>query len=458
MSNALQDFLTKLSDIRKAIKEHRYWDAFKIAPLLIFSLLACIVVVIAIVRLLYVYEWSSVPQPPPTSQRKILVIGPETGGEEDTWRYIRQGIEAAQKKLGTGELGDSVTVEFQNDRSDPQWAAQVARTVCSDPNYVLALGFVQSGVAEMALQQFTREDCQLPVILIATTSTELTRFNKEGKWSAPILRLPPSNFQQATQIVAALGDTFSTAQCRLLVVKDVDAAAYAYSKNLEEEFTFVRRMDKRIHCDVGTLDVIDFDEAKIQARLKERMAVQPPVDVVLFFGMTNRAVQLLQALTNLTTHDKRPVIIVSDGSTTTKLIDLAGSNAKCVWGAFPFGEAREFQAEMPDSYKHLPSYFAYGYDAYLIGLKSLQEAGKEPTRKVVGEQFKKLATEKQFISGMAGRYEFDSAGGLRFFLDKDNPNLVLGQYHLWQLREQQGKVVWDHRSWRDPLNVGCANQ
>jgi ABC-type branched-subunit amino acid transport system substrate-binding protein len=275
-----------------------------------------------------------------------------------------------------------------------------------------------------------------------------------------VLRLPPSNFQQAAQIVNALGDTFGTKPCRLVIVKDTDAAASDYSKNMDSEFRAVLGADKRTRCAVQNLDVIDFDETSVQTKLEEKLPTAPAVNAILFFGMTNRAAQLLQALNNAETKlpKTKPVVVVSDGSTTSKLIDIANKNSLCVWGAFPFGEPRGFESNMPDSYKHLPSFFAYGYDAYLIALQAMGDAGKDLSRETVAQQFKRLAIEKRPISGMAGVYEFDSEGGLRFFLDNANPRLVLGQYHLWQVREDHGKLVWSHRKWREGLDVGCESR
>jgi ABC-type branched-subunit amino acid transport system substrate-binding protein len=147
------DALKHAHDILTAIKEGRYREALTIAPKFLFALIAVLVVLVGVGFGSYHWIFSN---PKPTTElssksthRKILVIGPETGGEEDTWRYIREGVEAARNKMGLGQLDEGlITIEYKNDKSNPDWAGELARKICSDQDYVLALGFVQSGVAE----------------------------------------------------------------------------------------------------------------------------------------------------------------------------------------------------------------------------------------------------------------------------------------------------------------------
>lgn len=419
---------------------------------LIFAGLAVLLTLFAIFSLYKGYSSQANP-----TTFKIAVIGPESGSEKATWEYIVRGIKVAQSTVRVGKIvGQDLQIEYFDDAGNISATQVIANKICADRSYVLVMGFVESTVANQALPIYGKSDCGLPVILIATTSTNLTADNRP-RWVAPILRLPPSNYQQAVQVVAALGDTFGTDQCRLLTFRDGDNKEY--SDNMLGEFKNILAGDKRTHCIPSSQDDEIFQADRVEQTLTQKLSSKPNVDVILFFGMTDKAKQLLEALTkvrrNLHFPSTKPIVIISDGSTTTDLIDTAKENARCVWGSFPYGEPRDFKGNMPNDLANVPSYFAYGHDALVIAMHTISDVGEQVTRESIKKEFEKLAKEKEVLTGMNGTYEFASDGGLRFFMDVNDPNRVLGQYHLWQIRSPAGKLKWEHRRWRNSLEVGC---
>jgi ABC-type branched-subunit amino acid transport system substrate-binding protein len=394
---------------------------------------------------------------------KIAVVGPKSGSEAATWGYILRGIEAARTKETLGGVqGTSLKIEERDDVGNIVISQNIANELCADQSYVLVIGFVESSVAKMVLPIYAK--CGLPVILVATTSTTLTDANR-NQWTAPVLRLPPSNDQQAVQVVAALGDTFGTSQCRLLVFLDGDNKEY--SDNLLDQFKKVLDADRRTHCTIASSDVAVFSTDNLEQSLQQKLAppgeaTKPPspgANAILFLGMTDKATKLLGALDKVRSKLRlpltKPVVILSDGSTTTNLIEESKESAKCVWGSFPFGEARDFKSAIDKDVAEVPSFFAYGHDALLIAMNTISDVGANVNREAIKVEFQKLAKDKETLRGMNGVYEFATDGGLRFFLDPKDTSHLLGQYHLWQVRSRDGTLKWGHRTWRDSLDEGC---
>jgi ABC-type branched-subunit amino acid transport system substrate-binding protein len=207
------------------------------------------------------------------------------------------------------------------------------------------------------------------------------------------------------------------------------------------------------------VSAIDYKGQAIAAQLLSS------VDVVMLFGMTEKAGLLLKDLKDMRTRSRapgRPLVIVSDGSTTGELIDVSGASSECIWGSFPFGAPRAFLQRLDQTKYSAPSYYAYGFDAIVLAKSILASTGNNWSRAEIGREFRTLATTKQSIQGMAGRYEFDADGGLRFFLidpisgRADLPAAdAAEQYHLWRVQRDAGKLRWVHREYRTTLFKAC---
>jgi ABC-type branched-subunit amino acid transport system substrate-binding protein len=455
--SVLHDFVNEVKNYREDRRAGKKAEARKRLKYIIFTGMAILGTVAASIAV-FILIFGAVRQRiyPPPIVRKIAVIGPETGTEKATWGYIVRGIKTAQEKERIGKVeGSSLKIDYIDDAGNVSISQEKARNICADQSYVLVMGFVESNVAKLTLPIYA--NCGLPVILVATTSTTLTAANK-NQWTAPILRLPPSNNQQAIQVVNALGDTFGTNPCRLVVF--LDGENKEYSDNLLEQYKNILGADKRTRCTIQSQDIEVFKAGDIERPLTQKLTGTPKVDAILFFGMTDKATKLLAALDkvrrNLHLSAAKPVVILSDGSTTTNLINEAKESTRCAWGSFPYGEPRDFMDNMPNDLVDIPSYFAYGHDALLIAMNTISDVGDNVARETIKVEFQKLAKEKETLSGMNGIYEFASDGGLRFFLDPKDRSRVLGQYHLWQVRLQNGTLKWDHRRWRDSLE-GCPD-
>ncbi|HEY0080225.1 MAG TPA: ABC transporter substrate-binding protein [Pyrinomonadaceae bacterium] len=457
--SVLHDFVEDIKQYKEYRRAGNKVEARKKLKYIIFTGLATVATVVTVITLIigairrYVYS----PSPSPTQVYKIAVVGPETGSEKATWNYILNGIKTAQLKERIGKVeGSSLKIDYFDDAGNVAISQDIARKICADPGYVLVMGFVESSVAKPALPIYS--NCGLSVILVATTSTTLTAANK-NQWSAPVLRLPPSNDQQAVQVVNALGDTFGTNPCRLVVF--LDGENKEYSDNLLEQFRNVLGADKRTRCTIQSRDVEVFKAGDLEQPLTQNLAGASSADVILFFGMTDKATKLLAALDkvrrDLRLPKTKPIVVLSDGSTTSNLIDEAKESARCVWGSFPYGEARDFMDNIPHEVADIPSFFAYGHDALLIAMNTISDVGDKVTRETIKVEFQKLAKEKETLRGMNGIYEFAYDGGLRFFLDPKEQSRILGQYHLWQVRSLSGTLRWDHRTWRDSLAQGCPD-
>jgi ABC-type branched-subunit amino acid transport system substrate-binding protein len=392
---------------------------------------------------------------------KIAVIGPITGSENQTWAAIKAGLDDARNSSLFDDLtARGIKLEFvdRDDQGNQTITQEVARDVCNDSSYILVMGFVETSVAQRALPFFGQ--CKIPVILIATTSTDLTHVN-ETVWTQPILRLAPSNYQQSAQIVSGLGDTFGTDPCNLLVLKDKDNPGY--SNNLTDEFRRAILDAKRTRCEPEVQEYEPEKPDKLEKMLVERLSThEKKLDGVLLFGMTAKATSLVKAIAHVRKRlglaQGRPLVVVSDGSTNQQLINDAGDDTECVWGVFPFGEPRDDFADSvnwsKNKYLTAPSFYAYGYDAVIVAHRVIMATAPRVSRNAISDQFRALSTQKVFLKGMDGVYEFGTDGGLHSFWDKDRKT-QLDQFHLWQVQRKNGGLSWQHRRRRESLLAGC---
>jgi ABC-type branched-subunit amino acid transport system substrate-binding protein len=401
----------------------------------------------------------------PVQPNKIVVLGPTSGGENQAWRYIDAGVRAAWEdhemsglevsgghKLEVKYLSDGSSLD--NSKSDD--IERIASEYCNDPTVLLVMGYVETSVAARALRRY--EACNLPVVLVATTSTTLTRSNKDS-WHAPILRLPPSNHQQAVHLVDALVDTFRgvspevttatlTSHCTLLVLKDKDNREY--SEDLSNEFSTALRKETRLNCDVR-------DVAYKDQPLMPLIESGHP-NVVILFGMTDKAERLAKEFSRLPSNgSKKPLVILSDGAATDQFVSDADAAAECFWGLFPSGVPVDV-AKVRGVDPTIPSFYVYGYDAVGITKYLIQNArrdGKSANRENLGEEFRRLSQRKVFVRGLAGYYDFSPDGGLRFLYQDEQAQTSIDQFHFWRVRANGRKLFWVHRPGRESLALGC---
>jgi ABC-type branched-subunit amino acid transport system substrate-binding protein len=412
-------------------------------------------IVAAIPFVIKILVKKSGPTLPPSTPKIIAAVGPysRSSSQYAIWEDIYTGMQDAQAKLPAG-----YTLEPIEDKGDPDFSAQQANDICKKADqYLMVLGFVETNVAKQALPNY--EYCspnKVPVIIIAATSTDLTEANRRsGGYVMPLLRLPPSNYHQANMIVEALGDTFNTDPCKLLLIKDRDNDGYA--NDLETVFRHIREK-ARTKCDPTSKW---FDELDLKSVWREKW------DAIVLFGMKEKAIPLLDARAQVPPQTiNNPVLIVSDGATTEETLQAAARAHFPIWGVFPASQPPKEKVAQARHYDRKPSYYPYGYDAIMIAahaITDIQSRGEVPNRLTLQKEFTRIVSERgHFVDGLAGKYEFGSDGGLRFLLSDRTgwPDELLESYHFWYT-DLSGNPQWLHRGSRSSLHCftpDCASK
>jgi ABC-type branched-subunit amino acid transport system substrate-binding protein len=379
------------------------------------------------------------PSPPP---KVIATVGPYTGSQQAIWEEIDKGMKDAQSRLPNEYRLDAI-----DDYGVPKISAERAATICKSDQYLMVLGFVESNVAKEALPNYEYCPSKVPVIIIAATSTELTAPNRQGKgYVVPVLRLPPSNYHQASMIVEALGDTFDMNECKLLLIKDQDN--WHYAEDLKNVFLHVlQKARTRCHAEDQWFNNLDTGEVWTPGKW----------DAIILFGMKEKAKVLLESRPKLRPQDgKDPIVIVTDGATTEETLQSAATAHFRIWGVFPASQPPDDKALEARHYLKKPSFYPYGYDAVMVAAHAIKDViakGDTPSRQTLKDEFVRISGERgHFIDGLAGKYEFGSDGGLRFLLsDKTEwPDELLEPYHFWYTN-LSGNPEWQHRGSRSSL-------
>lgn len=417
-------------------------------------------VVVVITIVVYIHSKSHSPpatEPPTQKHLTILAVGPAPGSKEFAfWGPITAGIREAESLVwlpAATATKKHVDIVFQNQATQEANSADVAYDICDKKDVLLVMGYVETTVARSALEVYTSPWCNLPVILIATTGTRLTAATGQNP-DPRVLRLPPSNYQQAVHLVDALHDTFGTGKCTVSVFLDYDNREYA--DNLWDMFQIslgAAQSTGYVGCIAPPtpFKITQDNIAELGSRLNNELV--KGVDVVILFGMRDKAVPLVRSLRAVHTQrnqpKKAPILILSDGSTTPEFVRDASNVGLCTWGLFPAGESGRL-----GNPSDLPSYYLYGYDAVVVAKKIVLSGGSPPSRDSVAQELKLLTLRKnEFVAGRAGYYEFWLDGGMRFLFpqepNRDDPTegeKTIDQYHLWQVL-QKGSLppAWYHR-------------
>jgi ABC-type branched-subunit amino acid transport system substrate-binding protein len=334
-----------------------------------------------------------------------------------------------------------------SDAGDAGRARQTAEELCGDGDHVvLVIGYVETTVANAALEYYSK--CGMPVILVATTGSGVTKWNQKGN-SGVVLQLPPSNIQQASHVFDALADTFGRSDISVLILIDPDNRDY--SADLVNEFTRLAIANQS----GWRLSPTRFDEHVIRERWESGAD-----DAMLMFGMTDKAVALAHIIRASRVPAKLPIVVVTDGATNAEFIEQAGKDAEGIWGSFPVGEQRnKFIAQSNKQYGGQPNFYYFGFDSVLVARRCLLDASLPSSdrsqdgdavrawRRAISESMRQVFTSRQFIKGDNGYYEFGPEGRLRFLWDDEGGNNSADQFHMWRVTEGR----WRHRVWREPL-------
>ena len=135
-------------------------------------------------------------------RNKLVMFGPLTGDNMQYGIKIRDGAQLAVDQFNA-EHGTSFTIEFQDDKGDPNEAVNLANMIVSDDTVVAALAGYGSTCALATAQIF--DESEMILIGVAASHADLPSM---GEYIFPIpmsQRLEAVEFANATEELAGLG-------------------------------------------------------------------------------------------------------------------------------------------------------------------------------------------------------------------------------------------------------------
>ena len=329
---------------------------------------------------------------------KIATQSPLSGGQAALGEAIELGAQFAVEKLKGPIEQAGFTVELVpfDDEARPNSGVANAKKIISDPDFLLVIGHLNSGVAIPSSEVYREVD--LAMISPANTNPRIT-----DRGYPNINRVIGRDDVQGT-----VGAEFarSDLQARSAFVIH-DRTRYGQGT---AEFFRARAQDLgiRIVGFEGTEEKVNF--APIIARIK---ASEP--DVVYFGGIYDQAGAFFKEARGA---GLRAAFLGPDGMDSSDLAKIAGQSVVGLHYTTTAGPvivypgAREFAREFRSRFGKEPEPYAVeAYDATMIGLKALelaiQEAGgQRPTRKQVSATIRHLPE----MQGVTGPISFDEKG------------------------------------------------
>lgn len=344
--------------------------------------------------------------PPPTTTRpettsrtiRIATQSPLSGEQAALGEAIKLGALLATEKgkEALERLGFRVDLISFDDKSKAEVGVANAKNLISDPDILLLIGHLNSGVAIPSSEVYRQAD--LAMISPANTNPAVTdrglpnvyrvigRDDVQGSVAAQF-----AYDELRAQSAYALHDKTSYGQ----------GAAALFRQSAE-------RLGIRVVGFEGTEQTIDF--TPIITAIKTRNP-----DVVYFGGLYGQAAVFFQQARKA---GIRSTFLGPDGLDSSELAMLAGQSVLGLYyttvtrPAATYPQGREFAKEFRGRFNKDPEPFAAeAYDATLVGLRALELAvqhagGRKPSRKEVSIAVRHL----QDVDGLTGPISFDEKG------------------------------------------------
>lgn len=348
---------------------------------------------------------------------KVATQSPLSGEQAVLGEALKLGAQLAIEKLKGPIEHAGFTLELVpfDDRARPDVGVANARRIVADPNVLLVIGHLNSGVALPASELYREVD--LAMISPANTNPLVTERDYPN-----VYRVIGRDDVQGT--VAAI---FAQDQLRA-------ASAYVlhdrtfYGQGVAASFrSRAQELGIRVVGFERTTEKADFTPV-----IRDIQAKNP--DVLYFGGIYDQAAVIFK---QARAAGVRAAFLGPDGMDSSELARIAGDSVVGLHYTTVAGpaaihpEARQFIAEFRRRFGKEPEpYAAEAYDATLVGLKAVEAAiqhtgGRRPTRNEVTDAIPRL--EK--IHGVTGSIDFDSKGDrtpARYFVlrvTSSNPSL-----------------------------------
>jgi len=341
--------------------------------------------------------------PPAEAQQKgtikIASQSPLSGEQAALGEGIKLGAQLAVEKFKgpLEKMGFKVQYVPYDDQAKPDVGVANAKNIVADPDILLLVGHLNSGVALPSSEIYKEVD--LGMISPANTNPLITDRNYKNV----------SRVCGRDDVQGDVGATFAKEQLK------VKSAYVLHDKTLYGQGVaeFFRDKSKKLGIEVvgfeGTEEKANFDPIITPMKAKNP-------ELMYFGGIYNQAAVLLKQA-----REKgmgKALFLGPDGMDSSEMVKIAGKAAVGMYYTTVVGpptvypEAKGFIADFKKAFGKDPEPFAaQAYDSTALGLKAIEAAvkaagGKKPTRAAVTAEIRKV---KNF-RGITGTITFDEKG------------------------------------------------
>jgi len=341
--------------------------------------------------------------PPAEAQQKgtikIATQSPLSGEQAALGEGIKLGAQLAVDKFKgpLEKMGFKVQFVPYDDQAKPDVGVANAKNIVADPDILLFIGHLNSGVALPSSEIYKEVD--LGMISPANTNPLITDRNYKNV----------SRVCGRDDVQGDVGATFAKEQLK------VKSAYVLHDKTLYGQGVaeFFRDKSKKLGIEVlgfeGTEEKANFDPIITPMKAKNP-------ELMYFGGIYNQgAVLLKQAREKGVT---KTIFLGPDGMDSSETVKIAGKTAVGMYYTTVVGpptiypEAKGFITEYKKKFGKDPEPFAaQAYDSTALGLKAIEAAAKaagdkKPTRAAVSAEIRKVKNFK----GITGTINFDQKG------------------------------------------------
>jgi branched-chain amino acid transport system substrate-binding protein len=357
-----------------------------------------LLVLIALTGCATLSERTSGGKPSESRVIRIATQSPLSGPQAVLGEAIKLGAQLAIEKLKGPVEGAGFSVELVpfDDQAKPDVGVVNAKKIMTDPDILLVIGHLNSGVAIPSSELYRQVD--LAMISPANTNPRVT-----DRGYPNVNRVIGRDDAQGT-----VGAEFAQGELRagsVFVIHD----RTRYGQGVAEFF--------RSHAERSGIRVLGFwgtEERQGFASLISEIKAKDP-DVVYFSGIYDQAGVFFKQAREASI---RAAFLGPDGMDSSDLAKIAGQSVVGLHYTTTGGPvnvypgAREFARKFRRRFgKFAEPYAAEAYNATMVGLKALelaiQEAGgRKPTRQQVSATIRQLPE----IQGVTGPISFDEKG------------------------------------------------
>lgn len=329
---------------------------------------------------------------------KVAAQSPLSGEQAALGEQIKLGAQLAVQEFSERirDLGFEVEFVPFDDQAKPEVGVANARRIVADPDILLVIGHLNSGVAIPSSEIY--KDANLAMISPANTHPSITDRNYPNV----------NRVCGRDDVQGPLAARFAAQDLRVKTVYIIHDKTL-YGQGIADAFRDeAGKLGLKILGYEGTEERANFDPIIIPIRAKNP-------DLVYFGGIYHQGGLLLKQMRE---KGVKAIFIGPDGLDSSEMVNIAGSRVVGTYyttvagpiNAYP--EAAAFAEKFKQRFQKDPESFGiYAYDATAIGLRAIEMAikeagGKKPTR----DQVSRAVRMVKDFQGITGIITFDSKG------------------------------------------------